>query len=171
MEIQEILMQTFSKLEVRKIKKEDVPQVAALIRSVMTEFGATGCGFAIHDSEVNDMFSAYDRKGSAYFVVTDGEKILGGGGVAPLVGSDGKTCEIRKMYFYPSVRGLGKGKEVMELCLKTAKDLKYKKCYLETLKKMHQAKALYRKYGFKELKKPSGNTGHFSCDSWFEKEL
>ena len=49
----------------------------------MPEFGASGPGFAIHDPEVDAMYQSYTRElGRAYFVVTDGTNVLGGGGIA-----------------------------------------------------------------------------------------
>ena len=154
---------------IRRIRAEDNPGVAELIRTVMPEFGAKGPGFAINDPEVAHMFEAYQEMGHAYFVVTDG-KILGGGGIAPLAGEAG-VCELRKMYFLEEIRGLGLGQKVMDLCLRTARELGYQSCYLETLKSMEKAKALYLRNGFEPLPSPRGNTGHFSCDSWYQKNI
>ncbi|HXH32134.1 MAG TPA: GNAT family N-acetyltransferase [Bacteriovoracaceae bacterium] len=157
-------------LFIRKIQKEDNDGVAHLIRKVMPEFGASGPGFAIHDPEVSQMFEAYQQQGRAYFVVTDGAMIFGGAGVAPLPGEEG-TCELRKMYFMSEIRGKGLGQKLMDECLKAAKEFGYETCYLETLKSMQQAKALYQKNNFIPLSAPLGDTGHFSCDSWFHKSL
>ncbi|HWE26771.1 MAG TPA: GNAT family N-acetyltransferase, partial [Polyangia bacterium] len=90
---------------IRPIRSEDDRFVAAIIRAVMPEFGAKGPGFAINDPEVDFMTAAYARPRSAYFVVADGERILGGGGIAPLDAGDATTCELRKMYFLPEARG------------------------------------------------------------------
>ncbi|GAB4151001.1 MAG: hypothetical protein Fur0037_19710 [Planctomycetota bacterium] len=54
----------------REIRPEDDPVVAGIIRSVMTEFGCTAQGFAIHDAEVDRMSAAYDSPDSAYYVAT-----------------------------------------------------------------------------------------------------
>jgi putative acetyltransferase len=43
----------------RTIRPGDNPQVAGIIRSVMTEFGAVGPGFSIMDPEVDHMYEAY----------------------------------------------------------------------------------------------------------------
>ncbi len=45
--------------KIRPIRPEDNPAVAQIIRQVMTEFGAVGCGFSIEDDEVDSMFEAY----------------------------------------------------------------------------------------------------------------
>ena len=158
-------------LTIRKIEARDIDGVKSLIQTVMPEFGACGPGFAIHDPEVQDMFSAYNRERHVYFVITDGKDIFGGGGIAPLTGSDEKICELRKMYFKGSIRGLGLGKSLMELCLERAREMGFKQCYLETLKSMTQAQKLYQRSGFKPLSQPMGETGHFSCDSFYLREL
>jgi putative acetyltransferase len=155
------------RLSIRPIKRADEPQVAALIRAVMPEFGASGPGFAIMDPEVDAMWKAYRGRYSAYFVVTDGDRIVGGGGVAPLEGGARDTCELRKMYFLPEARGLGVGSELLALCIETARKLGYKHVYLETLKTMTAARKLYEFAGFQRLKGPQGHTGHFGCDAWY----
>ena len=83
------------------IEPRDDARMASIIRTVMPEFGASGCGFAINDPEVDWMSRAYAQPRSAYFVVEARGVVLGGGGVAPLEGGDAATCELRKMYFLP----------------------------------------------------------------------
>jgi putative acetyltransferase len=154
-------------LVLRPIEAKDNSGIAAVIRSVMPEFGAGGPGFAIHDPEVGDMFAAYQRPRCSYFVIDDGKQILGGGGIAPLDGGDPDVCELKKMYFRPELRGLGFGQQMIEVCLKAAREHGYTKCYLETLKHMAAARHLYEKNGFERIKAPLGNTGHFGCDAWY----
>ncbi len=157
--------------QVRKIEPKDIAGVAQLIRTVMPEFGASGPGFAIHDPEVTDMFSAYTLSRHIYYVVEANGKILGGGGIAPLTGEEAEICELRKMYFMPEIRGLGLGQKIMDLSLEEARKMGYRKCYLETLKSMEKAQILYRRNGFAPINKPMGATGHFSCDAWYLKTL
>jgi putative acetyltransferase len=156
---------------IRPITQADDPDMAAVIRSVMPEFGADGPGFAIHDPEVGHMAAAYARRGAAYFVIEDDGRILGGGGIAPLDGGRADTCELRKMYFLPELRGRGLGTALLRQCLAAAKELGYRRCYLETLTGMDAAQALYRKLGFQPLCAPEGRTGHDGCDRWFALEL
>ena len=65
---------------IRPISASDNAAVAEIIRNVMTEFGASGPGFAIHDAEVDSMFETYAAAGSAYFVIEMNGRICGGGG-------------------------------------------------------------------------------------------
>lgn len=158
-------------LAIRKIQKSDNIAVAKLIREVMTEYDAVGEGFSIEDPEVDKMYEAYANDFHAFFVITRDNQILGCGGIAPLIGSTGKTCELRKMYFYPQLRGLGMGRALLEKCLETAKVMHYTTCYLETCLSMHKAIALYEKNGFEMQKSQMGATGHTGCDAYFLKDL
>lgn len=160
---------------IRAIEARDRDDVAALIRTVMPEFGAKGPGFAINDPEVDDMPAAYHRPRARYFVVTregrDGDVVVGGGGFAPLEGGDEHTCELRKMYFYPETRGLGLGQEVLTLCIEGARRAKFRRMYLETLTRMDQARALYERNGFARIEQPLGTTGHFGCNAFYVRDL
>ena len=158
-------------VSVRKIEEKDNPHMARIIRTVMPEFGASGQGFAIHDKEVDDMFSAYSRARTAYYVCEVNGKIIGGGGIAPLEGGDEDTCELKKMYFLAEARGKGLGSQVLQACLKEARKLGFKVCYLETFNTMTQAMKVYEQHGFNRIPGPMGNTGHFSCDTFYAMHL
>ena len=151
----------------RPIEPRDDVAMAAIIRTVMPEFGATGCGFAISDPEVDWMSRAYAEPRSAYFVVEREGQVIGGGGIAPLLGGDGDTCELRKMYFLPEARGLGAGAAMMARCLQAARDAGFDRCYLETLGGMDAAMRLYERSGFKRIDAPLGATGHGGCNTFY----
>lgn len=155
----------------RPITDADDRDVARLIRTVMPEFGADGPGYAIHDAEVDAMTAAYDRPRAAYFVVTHLERVVGGGGVAPLDGGAADTCELRKMYFLPEARGLGLGRAMLRRCLQRARAIGFHWCYLETLDRMDAARRLYEQSGFVPLDAPLGATGHNSCDTFYILDL
>jgi putative acetyltransferase len=158
-------------LALRPIEAGDDAALAGVIRAVMPEFGASGAGFAILDAEVDAMFASYARPKCAYFVVTSHGRVVGGAGIAPLEGGDGETCELRKMYFLPEVRGRGMGVALLARCLSAARDLGFATCYLETLTGMTAAQGLYEKFGFRRLEQPCGATGHFGCDRWYALDL
>ena len=152
---------------IRPIRDSDDAAMAAIIRTVMPEFGADGPGFAIHDPEVDSMSQAYASAGLRYFVVERDGRVEGGAGIAPLSGTDGTICELRKMYFLPALRGLGAGSAMMRQCLAFAREAGYRQCYLETLTGMDQAQALYEHSGFKRIPAALGDTGHFACNRFY----
>lgn len=157
---------------VRPIEPLDDPAMAHIIRTVMTEFDAVGCGTSIHDNEVDAMSAAYTGEQQAYFVAERDGQVIGGGGIAPLQGSDSPdVCELRKMHALPSARGLGIGRQLLERCLGAAREAGFGVCYLETMQHMHQARALYEKLGFELIDHPMGNTGHSACDGWYALNL
>jgi len=156
-----------SEFEIRPIQPKDNNQLARVIRDVMTEFQAVGEGYSIGDAEVDDMFSNYRDPHSCYFVIIKRESVVGGGGIGRLTGAAKSICELRKMFFVPSARGIGLGRRLLKQLLDEARSRKYKKCYLETLDRMWGANELYRKFGFEALDGPMGKTGHVSCDRWY----
>jgi len=156
----------------RPIEARDDAAVAAIIRDVMTEFGAVGPAYSIDDPEVEAMTAAYADERSAFFVIEDAQgTILGCGGVAPLVGADEAVCELRKMYFRPELRGTGMGSRLMVRCLEAARERGFETMYLETLDRMEGANRLYRKFGFEAIGSPLGTTGHCGCDRWMTRGL
>lgn len=156
---------------IRPIVPGDDAAMAAIIRSVMPEFGADGPGFAIHDPEVDAMSAAYAAPRHRYFVVERNGRVEGGGGIAPLAGGDGMVCELRKMYFLPTLRGIGAGAALMQVCLDFARGAGFRQCYLETLTGMDLAQALYERTGFRRIPQSLGNTGHFGCNRFYLLDL
>ncbi|MDN5782850.1 MAG: GNAT family N-acetyltransferase [Luteimonas sp.] len=154
-------------LRIRPIEARDDAAMAAVIRAVMPEFGAVGDGFAINDPEVDWMHRAYAIDRAAYFVVEDAGRVMGGGGIAPLLDGDADTCELRKMYFLPGLRGRGAGTAVMARCLDAARGFGFQRCYLETLCGMDAAMKLYERSGFRRLGGPLGATGHGGCNTFY----
>ena len=156
---------------IRPIESRDDAAMAAVIRTVMPEFGADGPGFAIHDAEVDTISVAYANDTCAYFVVERDGVVVGGAGIAPLEGAGPGVCELRKMYFLPTARAVGAGAAMMQRCLAAARAAGYIQCYIETLSGMDAAQALYLRSGFTRIEKPMGHTGHFSCDRYFLRTL
>ena len=156
---------------IRPITPADDAAVAAIIRSVMPEFGAVGSGFAINDPEVDWMSRAYAEPRSSYFVIEREGRVVGGAGVAPLVDGEEDVCELRKMYFLPELRGVGAGAAMMARCLEAARGHGFRRCYLETLRGMDAAMKLYERTGFRRIPGPMGATGHGGCNAFYLLDL
>lgn len=156
---------------IRRIEPRDDAAIAAIIREVMTEHGASGPGFAIHDPEVAAMSAAYPPPRAGYFVVEVDGTVLGGAGFAPLAGGPDDVCELRKMYFLPTLRGRGLGNALLDRVLDEARAAGFARCYLETLGSMEAARRLYAKKGFVPIEAPMGATGHFGCNAYMIRAL
>lgn len=155
----------------RPIEPRDNPAMATIIRGVMAEFGAVGPEYSISDPEVDAMCEAYPPPRAVFYVIEKHGAVLGGGGIAPLKGGDGRVCELQKMYFLPELRGTGMGARLLKMLLSDARRLGYSQCYLETLDRMTAAQRLYARYGFDPIDSPMGCTGHGGCDAWMVKTL
>lgn len=156
---------------IREIEAKDNPKIANAIRSVLIEMGVPKVGTAYEDKALDCMTETYSQSDKIYFVVENGDEIIGGAGISPLDNYEGNVCELQKMYFMPEARRKGLGSEMMHKCLDFAKQSDFRQCYLETLPYMDDARKLYRKVGFKSIDKPMGNTGHYSCTVWMLKDL
>jgi putative acetyltransferase len=155
----------------RLIQFVDNQQIATVIRSVLIEHDVPKVGTAYADVSLDFMFEAYSKPRSAYFVVEQNGKIIGGAGINQLENEAESFCELQKMYFLPEARGLGLGQQMMAACLEAAISFGFKHCYLETMPNMFDAQNLYKKVGFTYIKEPMGSTGHTSCPVWMIKTL
>ncbi len=153
-------------VRIRLIRPADNAQICRVIRSVLEEYGGKKEGTAYYDYDTEHLFEAYQGEREVYFVVEVDGKVVGGGGVKHLAGTDENIAEFQKFYILPEYRGLGLGKRLISRCIGFAHKAGYDSIYLETFENMHAAQGLYRKYGFRYLNHPLGGTGHTSCPVW-----
>lgn len=156
---------------IRKVAQKDNKELELIIKNTIVEFGLPKTGTAYEDTDTLAMFEAYQKENEVYFVIEINHEIIAGGGIKALANSNGKTCELQKMYMLPKARGKGFGKKLFNKCLQAAKELGYKQCYLESDPRMKSAINLYEKNGFKHLEQPLGCTGHTACGIWMLKDL
>lgn len=153
---------------IREFQSKDNGNVELIIRNCLIEFNGNREGTAWEDPDLcrfSEIYNTDDRK----YWVAESDKIIGGVGIAPLVGADG-VCELQKMYCIPEVRSTGVSHKLIEVALDHAKKY-FDRCYLETFGNMIAAQKFYEKYGFTRIDKPLGNTGHYGCDILYIKDL
>lgn len=160
---------------IRPVEARDNEQLEKLVVATLTEFGCVGPGFASADPELKMMYETYQEPGSTYWVIEDSDthRILGGGGFSRLKGTSEKeaVCELQKLYFYPEVRGMGFGRQLVEMSIAKATEMGYQEMYLETVHQMESAQGLYAKFGFKNLPCHKGATGHNKCTVFMSRHL
>jgi putative acetyltransferase len=59
----------------------------------------------------------------------------------------------------------------MLACEENARALGFTHLYLESFPDMEAAIHLYKSFGYEQLEKPLGNSGHFSCNVWMLKSI
>lgn len=156
---------------IRPIEPADDAALGILIRSVLAEFKANKPGTVYFDESTNHLSALFEIPKSAYWVITENGKLIGGGGIFPTSGLDTDTCELVKLYLYPEARGRGLGKALMEKCFEGAKNFGFDYVYLESMPELNHAVSLYERMGFEHQCAALGNSGHFGCDIWMVKKL
>ena len=151
---------------IRTIAPTDNADLARVIRETMLEFGANKPGTVFFDPTTDHLYELFRKERSIYHVVEIDGRIVGGGGIYPTEGLPQDVCELVKFYLANSARGLGIGRELIQLCIDYARTVGYRQVYLETLPEFKQALKIYEKAGFRYIPGPMGNSGHFGCDRW-----
>jgi putative acetyltransferase len=150
---------------IRAATNHDGDKVIALVFSVLSEFGLPSDP-DVKDSDLNDIEGNYIRPGGIFEVLEDRQgNLIGTVGLYPL---DDNTCELRKMYFVPQIRGLGLGRRILERMITKARQLGFTRMQLETVRVLEAAVHLYISAGFVPIK-----TDHVSarCDQAYGLDL
>ena len=150
----------------RPATRVDGAAVKVLVFSVLEEYGLRGDPHDT-DRDLSDIEQFYFRPGGSFHVLveTAPQRIVGSIGLLPLAE---RSCELRKMYLLPSVRGRGLGKFLLTHALEEARRLGFRRVVLETAEVLREAVQLYRSFGFQP-----GTKGHVAsrCDLVLEKSL
>jgi putative acetyltransferase len=156
---------------IRTIQPGDDKALATIIRNTLAEFKANKPGTVYFDETTDHLSEVFKAAGSIYFVAELDEEIMGGSGIYPTANLPEGTCELVKLYLSSKARGRGLGKILLQKCITAAKELGYKKIYLETMPELTIAIPMYEKLGFTYLPAAQGSSGHTGCDVWMIKEL
>lgn len=156
---------------VRKIIKEDNKVLASIIRASFEEFNVNTAGTVYEDPTTDDLYSLFKRADAVCWVAVIKDTVAGCAGIYPTNGLAAGYCEFVKFYLMPDARGMSIGSHLMSTCIQSASALGYTHIYLESFPAFDKAIHLYTKAGFKQLRAPLGNSGHFGCNIWMVKTL
>ncbi len=130
---------------IRTATNRDTGRIIALVFGVLREYGLPS-DLDSKDADLKDIEGNYIRSGGVFEVIEDKEgNLLGTYGLHRL---NDTTCELRKMYFVPQIRGRGLGRRVLERAVGHARQLNYRKIVLETNNVLKEAIRLYTRFGF-----------------------
>jgi len=158
-------------INLRTIKESDNIALAKILRDALDEFNIPKKGTVYTDPTTDNLHQLFKAPGSTYYVVEENGRILGGCGIFPTEGLPAGYAELVKLYLAKESRGMGIGKILIEKCSETAKELGYTHLYLESFPAFESAIRLYEKYGFSRLTTSLGNSGHYACNIWMQKDL
>lgn len=124
---------------------------------------------AIRDGDEHSFFAQYNKSDSIKYVVLayENEFPVGCGAIKEY---EKDVVEIKRMFVPLEKRGEGIASVVLKELEKWAKELTYKKCILETGKKMPEAIQLYKKSNY-NLIKNYGQYAGVESSVCFEKQL
>jgi len=129
----------------------DCPAVQALIFGVLKEYGLQPAPTTT-DQDLFDLEAFYGNPKGFFAVVLDQASIVATLGLLKL---DAETCELRKMYTLPSVRGRGLGRALLDFACDTARAWGCRRMVLETASVLTEAVHLYQRYGFRQYHPPA----------------
>lgn len=95
--------------------------------------------------DVEHLDTYYSEHGGAFWVLLEGERVVGTCGVRRF---DDHSCELKRMYLLPSVRGQGWGRQMALLAIEWARDQGYRTMKLDTDRVLTRAIRLYTSLGF-----------------------
>ncbi|WP_447642083.1 MULTISPECIES: GNAT family N-acetyltransferase [Chitinophagaceae] len=158
-------------IQFQHIQASDDARLSVLIKRIFEEFGIDIPGTVYTDPTTDHLSDLFKTPGSIYWVAKEKGNILGGCGIFPTDGLPDGYGELVKLYLSPVARGKGIGKALLEKTFDSAKALGYTHLYLESFPQLAKAVSMYEKSGFVKLPHALGNSGHYACNIWMEKEL
>ena len=167
MNIQQYAGETMLTIEL--LRSEYDAAVASLIRTNLRAYQLDIPGTAYYDEGLDHLSDFYEHPGRAYYVLIEGDRIVGGIGYAEFPGFS-RCCELQKLYLDDGVKGQGLGYDLISFIEAQAWEKKYKQIYLETHTNLQAAIHIYEKCGYKEIDRPA-SVVHSTMNRFYLKEL
>lgn len=129
---------------IREYQPGDRDAVVALVSRVLGEFGfeANVAGVERDLREAHERYAG-DRAG--FWVLDDDGEVVGTVAIRP---KDERTCEIKRLYLRPDVRGSGLGQRLYEHAEAFARRAGYQRIWLDSSRRFTRARKLYERNGF-----------------------
>ncbi len=158
-------------MEYREITQADDSILAHIVRTNLKAHALDLPGTVYYDENLNRLSEFYlgDQQKRYYYIATEDGEVAGGVGVAEFAYFE-DCAELQKLYLVDAVKGRGIGYVLVGLIEDKARDLGYKRMYLETHTNLQAAIHIYEKCGYREIEKPAGVV-HATMNRFFIKEL
>jgi len=132
------------------------PEEIAAARSLMIEYRdsiSTPLCFQNFDAEMAGLPGRYAPPSGRMFLAMFDDDPVGCIALREIPGDKGRTCEMKRLYVQPSYRGLGLGRQLCDVLIDAAKELRYAAMRLDTDSEMAAAQGLYASLGFAPIAK------------------
>ena len=128
---------------------EEIEQARQLFKEYAAWLEIDLC-FQNFEKELDDLPGDYATPNGRLLLAYDDNESAG---CVALRKIDDGICEMKRLFVRDKFRGQGLGRSLIDAIISEAKDIGYKRMRLDTLPpKMNDAIALYRSFGFKEIK-------------------
>jgi ribosomal protein S18 acetylase RimI-like enzyme len=162
------------KFMLQSLREELVPATKDLIAEVVLEFYGdleylpkSKPELLFHYERIGylrdlDAFETeYSKENGAFLVATEGDEVIGCGGLRRLNPNDG---ELVRLWLKKEKRKQGIGRMIFDMLIRAAQEKGYAKVYLDTSHRCAHAVALFRKNGFVDCDKYKESIGElFLC--------
>ena len=158
-------------MDFREICKTDDAVLAGIIRSNLKAHGLDIPGTVYFDDNLDHLSDFYlgDAAKRYYCIALEKEEVVGGIGLAELAFME-DCAELQKLYLADYVKGSGIGYTLIQMIEEKAKELGYRKMYLETHTNLAAAIHIYEKSGYLEIEKPA-EVVHSTMNRFYIKDL
>jgi putative acetyltransferase len=150
---------------VRSWQTADRAAAGAIIAAVLAEYGLTWEPQG-SDRDALEVETHYWQTGGEFWVVVDGETLVGTAGYYPVKRGD-LAVEIRKMYLQPGARGQGLGRYLLAQLEQAIQRQGFRQIWVETASILKEAVQLYETSGYV----PAEGVETARCDRIYQKSL
>lgn len=157
-------------LNFREITPADDEAIARIIRVNLKARGLDIPGTVYFDTILDHLSDFYlNTPQSFYYILQEDEEVIGGVGLSVFEGIE-NTAELQKLYLSDEVKGRGLGKDLISHIENKAREMGFKKMYLETHTNLDIAIKLYEKVGYIQIDRPDC-VNHSTMNRFYIKEL
>jgi ribosomal protein S18 acetylase RimI-like enzyme len=132
-----------------EIRPADVPRDLPVVRQLFREYAdglGIDLGFQGFEAELADLPGKYSPPAGRLLVAWRGTEAVGCVALRPV---DDRSCEMKRLYLRPQVRGERLGRRLAERVCDEARAAGYARICLDTIPSMEAAVALYTSLGFR----------------------
>ncbi len=142
-------MQVAPPVEIVEASAEaEIAEIRALFAEYQQWLGAD-LSFQNFSEELDSLADLYAPPGGRLLLARAPDGSPAGG--VGMKGLEPGICEMKRLYVRPPWRGCGLGRRLAEAVVRAGRDAGYSHMRLDTLARLHEAVALYRSMGFREI--------------------
>ena len=157
-------------LEYQPLTSQYDADVADLIRVSLKANHLDIPGTVYFDEGLDHLSEYYSDPHRAYYVLLERDSVIGCIGLAEFQYFGDDCCELQKLYVSSTYQGRGLGYKLVRFIESKAREMGYRKIYLETHTNLQTAIQLYEVCGYQQIQRPE-SVVHSTMNRFYLKEL